>query len=104
MRSISARVNSIFILLSCSVYPRLGDAIIAHKNIVVQNFFSCIIRVMKIQTVQLTLSELQEALREYCLQRGYNPSCVIIGSYDKTIEVELEPNGLVTADGFKHRA
>jgi len=59
---------------------------------------------MKIQTVALTLSELQEALREYCLQRGYNPSCVIIGSYDKTITVELEPNGLVTADGFAHRA
>ena len=59
---------------------------------------------MKIQTVELTLSELQEALREYCLQRGYNPSCVSILSYDKTITVELEPNGLVTADGFAHRA
>ena len=59
---------------------------------------------MKIQTVALTLSELQEALREYCLQRGYSPSCVIIGSHEKTIMVELEPNGLVTADGFAHRA
>jgi hypothetical protein len=59
---------------------------------------------MKIQTVALTLNELQEALREYCLQRGYNPSCVIISSYEKTIMVELEPNGLVTADGFSHRA
>jgi hypothetical protein len=59
---------------------------------------------MKIQTVELTLGELQEALREYCLQRGYNPSCVSILSYDKTIMVELEPNGLVTADGFAHRA
>jgi hypothetical protein len=59
---------------------------------------------MKIQTVALTLSELQEALREYCLQRGYNPSCVIISSYEKTIMVDLEPNGLVTADGFAHRA
>ncbi len=59
---------------------------------------------MKIQAVELTLGELQEALREYCLQRGYNPSCVIIGSYEKTIMVELEPNGLVTADEFKHRA
>ena len=35
---------------------------------------------------------------------GYNPSCVSILSYDKTIMVELEPNGLVTADGFAHRA
>lgn len=59
---------------------------------------------MKIQTVELTLGELQEALREYCLQRGHNPNCVIIGSYEKSIEVELEPNGLVTADEFRHRA
>jgi hypothetical protein len=59
---------------------------------------------MKIQTVALTLSELQEALREYCLQRGHDPSCVSIISYEKTIMVELEPNGLVTADGFAHRA
>jgi hypothetical protein len=59
---------------------------------------------MKIQAVELTLDELQEALREYCLQRGFNPSCVVIGSYAKTIMVELEPNGLVTADEFKHRA
>ena len=59
---------------------------------------------MKIQTVELTLNELQEALREYCLQRGYNPSCVRIISYAKSIEVELVPNGLVTADEFKHRA
>jgi hypothetical protein len=59
---------------------------------------------MKIQTVELTLGELQEALREYCLQRGYNPSCVSIISYAKSIVVELEPNGLVAADEFKHRA
>jgi len=59
---------------------------------------------MKIQSVQLTLGELQEALREYCLQRGYNPSYVTITSYAKTISVELEPNGLVIADEFKHRA
>lgn len=59
---------------------------------------------MKIQTVELTLGELQEALREYCLQRGYNPNCVSIISYEKTILVELEPNGLVAADEFRHRA
>jgi hypothetical protein len=59
---------------------------------------------MKIQTVELTLGELQEALREYCLQRGYNPSCVSVVSYAKSIVVELEPNGLVIADEFKHRA
>ena len=38
------------------------------------------------------------------LQRGHDPSCVSIISYEKTIMVELEPNGLVTADEFKHRA
>jgi hypothetical protein len=38
------------------------------------------------------------------LQRGHDPSCVSIISYEKTIMVELEPNGLVTADGFAHRA
>ncbi len=59
---------------------------------------------MKTHTVEITLAELQDALREYCLKHGHNPSCVIIGSYEKTIMVELEPNGLVTADGFAHRA
>jgi hypothetical protein len=59
---------------------------------------------MKTHTVEITLAELQDALREYCLQRGYNPNCVTITSYAKTISVELEPNGLVIADEFKHRA
>jgi hypothetical protein len=59
---------------------------------------------MKTHTVEITLAELQDALREYCLQRGHDPSCVSIISYEKTIMVELEPNGLVTADEFKHRA
>ena len=59
---------------------------------------------MKIQTIEITLAELQAALREYCLQHGHNPSCVSIVSYEKTILVELEPNGLVTADEFSHRA
>jgi len=59
---------------------------------------------MKIQTVELTLGELQEALREYCLQRGYDPNCVSIISHEKSIVVELVPNGLVVADEFRHRA
>lgn len=59
---------------------------------------------MKISTVQISLAELQVALREYCLQYGQNPNCVNIVSYEKTISVELKPNGLVTADGFAHRA
>jgi hypothetical protein len=38
------------------------------------------------------------------LQHGHNPSCVSIVSHEKTIMVDLAPNGLVTADGFAHRA
>jgi hypothetical protein len=59
---------------------------------------------MKIATIEISLAELQVALLEYCLQRGQNPNCVNIVSYEKTISVELQPNGLVTADGFTHRA
>jgi hypothetical protein len=62
------------------------------------------IAAMKTHTIEITLAELQTALREYCLQHGHNPSQVAIVSYAKTILVELEPNGLVTADGFAHRA
>ena len=68
-------------------------------------FFTwCRLAAMKIQTIEISLAELQAALREYCLQHGQNPSCVNIVSYEKTISVELVPNGLVTADGFAHRA
>ena len=77
---------------------------VAQKNIVVQKFFTCMIAGMKTHTVEITLAELQDALREYCLQHGHSPSQVAIVSYAKTILVELEPNGLVTADEFKHRA
>ena len=59
---------------------------------------------MKTHTVEISLAELQAALLEYCLQHGQKPSCVNIVSYEKTISVELAPNGLVTADGFAHRA
>jgi len=59
---------------------------------------------MKTRTIEITLAELQAALREYCLQHGHNPSQVTIVSYEKTIMVELEPNGLVIADEFTHRA
>jgi len=59
---------------------------------------------MKTHTVEITLAELQTALREYCLKHGHNPSQVVIVSYAKTISVELEPDGLVIADEFKHRA
>jgi hypothetical protein len=59
---------------------------------------------MKTHTVEITLAELQDALREYCLKHGCNPNQVVVVSYAKTISVELEPNGLVIADEFKHRA
>lgn len=59
---------------------------------------------MKIQSVQLSLAELQDALRDYCLQQGLEPIVVTIASYEKTITVELVPNGFVVADEFRHRA
>lgn len=59
---------------------------------------------MKTHTIEITLAELQTALREYCLQHGHDPVYVDIVSFDKTISVELAPNGLVAADEFSHRA
>jgi hypothetical protein len=59
---------------------------------------------MRTLTVEITLAELQDALREYCLKQGYNPNQVVVVSYAKTISVELKPDGLVIADEFKHRA
>ena len=59
---------------------------------------------MKAAVVALTLAELQEALLDYCLQRGQQPDTVVVQSHAKRIVVELEPNGLVTADEFRHRA
>ena len=59
---------------------------------------------MKAHTIEISLAELQIALREYCLQHGHDPVYVTVVSYDKTICVELEPKGLVIAEEFKHRA
>ena len=59
---------------------------------------------MKTHTIEISLAELQIALREYCLQHGHDPVYVTVVSYDKTIRVELEPKGLVIAEEFKHRA
>lgn len=59
---------------------------------------------MRVTTVNLTLAELQDALREYCAHRCIEPDVVSITSYDKYIVVELVPNGLVTCNEFSHRA
>jgi len=77
---------------------------VSQKKFVVQMFFSCIIAVMKTHTLEITLAELQAALRAFCLQRGHDPVYVNIVSYDKTISVEIAPKGLVIAEEFKHRA
>ena len=59
---------------------------------------------MKTHTIEISLAELQTALREYCLQHGHDPVFVNIVSYDKFISVEMEPKGLVVAEEFSHRA
>lgn len=60
---------------------------------------------MKIRHVEITLDELQQALRNYCRDNhNVEPETVVIVSHSKTIEVELCDQGLVTAEEFRHRA
>jgi len=61
---------------------------------------------MKINCVTLSLDELQDALRHYCLQReiATSPDEVVIESHGKPVlNVELKDQGLVTGMEFKHR-
>ena len=60
---------------------------------------------MKTIHVEITLAELQQALRNYCRDNhNAEPATVTIVSYSKTIEVEMWDQGLVTAEEFRHRA
>lgn len=60
---------------------------------------------MKIRHVEINLAELQQALRNYCRDsHAVEPDSVLIVSYGKSIEVELGPQGMVTAEQFQHRA
>lgn len=60
---------------------------------------------MKTYSVELSLVELQEAVQQYCLTRGHDARQVLVVSYEKTVLViDLEPNGLVSAEAFAHRA
>ncbi len=60
---------------------------------------------MKTIHVEITLGELQQALRNYCRDNhNVEPATVTIISYSKSIEVELWEQGLVTAEEFRHRA
>jgi hypothetical protein len=60
---------------------------------------------MKIRHVEISLAELQQALRNYCRDNhNVDPEAVVIVSHSKTIEVELFSQGLVTAEEFQHRA
>jgi hypothetical protein len=60
---------------------------------------------MKIRHVEISLAELQQALRNYCRDNhNVDPEAVIIVSHSKSIEVELFSQGLVTAEEFQHRA
>ncbi|CAB4159603.1 hypothetical protein UFOVP715_32 [uncultured Caudovirales phage] len=60
---------------------------------------------MKVRHVEISLAELQQALRNYCRDNhNVDPEAVVIVSHSKTIEVELFSQGLVTAEEFQHRA
>ena len=58
---------------------------------------------MQVNSVTLSMKELQDALLDYCEAHSVTPAIVIIASYNKQIVVELAPNGLITCDEFKHR-
>jgi hypothetical protein len=60
---------------------------------------------MKINDVDISLAELQEALREFCAKRGVDPDFVNIVSHDLTrIYVEMCATGMVEGTEFRHRA
>jgi hypothetical protein len=59
---------------------------------------------MKTLSVELTLEDLQDALRSYCQLRGVDPHSVFIVSHSKAIRVELFAGGIVESDEFRHRA
>ena len=61
---------------------------------------------MKYHTVTISTKELQDALREYCVNVGVIPApgTVLIQSHNSEISVELAPGGMITADEFHHAA
>lgn len=59
---------------------------------------------MNIETIVLSTKELQQALRDYCAVNGGIPDFVIIKSYEKEIQVNLAPGGMITTDEFHHAA
>lgn len=61
---------------------------------------------MKVVSIQLTLSDLQEALLDFAHKKGAEqPELVIIMSYDKVMmTVEMIPDGIVESRSFRHRA
>lgn len=61
---------------------------------------------MKVPVVEVSLTDLQDALDRYCRALGYTEvEKVLVVSYGKAVlTVELEPCGLVEAVEFKHRS
>lgn len=63
---------------------------------------------MKVSNIELTLVELQDALRRYVVdQLDIDldlPDSVTVVSHGKIIHVELEAGGVIEADEFRHRA
>lgn len=60
---------------------------------------------MRTSIVEISLEELQEALRNYCNNYAVGrPDVVHVVSYDKVvIRVDLYPKGCVQATEFRHR-
>lgn len=61
---------------------------------------------MKIETVQITLAELQEAVAQWCYANASaQPEVVKVISHEKeVISIEMRPGGVVDAAGFRHRS
>ena len=63
---------------------------------------------MRVASIEITLEELQDALRQYVVDRidvdATLPDTVVVVSHDKRITVELGARGIVAADEFRHRA
>lgn len=61
---------------------------------------------MRIQTIAISLNDLQEALTDWAAKKGAGqPDEVLVESHGKAvITIELRPGGLVEAYHFKHRS
>ena len=60
---------------------------------------------MKIKEVEITLVDLQNALRDYCEKHlNAEPDVVTIVSHNAKISAQLADGGLIHSEAFMHRA